>query len=111
MLTATALVALMPELGTLSATQAAALAGVAPFHHDSGPFRGQRHLAGGRSPVRSALYMAALVASRHHPVLKPLYRRLLDRGKAKKLALTVLMRTLILLANHLLKYPDFALAA
>ena len=107
-LTATALVALMPELGSLSDPQAAALAGVAPFNRDSGQFRGQRHIAGGRSQVRSTLYMAALVASRYNPILKPLYLRLLARGKAKKLALSELMRKLILLANHLLKYPDFA---
>ena len=110
-LTATTLVALMPELGSLSDPQAAALAGVAPFNRDSGQFRGKRHICGGRSAVRSSLYMAALVASRHNPILKPLYVRLLARGKAKKLALTVLMRKLILLLNHLLKYPDFALAA
>jgi len=111
LLTATALVALMPELGSLSDTQAAALAGVAPFNHDSGQFRGQRHIFGGRAQVRSILYMAALVASRHNPILRPLYLRLLDRGKAKKLALTALMRKLIVLANHLLKYSDFTLAA
>jgi transposase len=109
-LTATSLVALMPELGSLSDTQAAALAGVAPFNHDSGQFRGQRHIFGGRSQVRSVLYMAALVASRHNSVLRPLYLRLLTRGKAKKLALTALMRKLIVLANHLLKYPEFSLA-
>ena len=110
-LSATALVALMPELGSLSATQAAALAGVAPFNRDSGQHRGQRHIAGGRSQVRSVLYMAALVASRHNPVLKSLYLRLLANGKAKKLALTILMRKLIILANLLLKNPDFTLAS
>ncbi|HEY5234152.1 MAG TPA: transposase, partial [Verrucomicrobiae bacterium] len=109
-LSATALIALMPELGSLSDTQAAALAGVAPFNRDSGQYRGQRHIAGGRSQVRSVLYMAALVASRHNPVLKSLYLRLLANGKAKKLALTVLMRKLIILANRLLKNPDFSLA-
>lgn len=109
-LTATSLVALMPELGSLSDTQAAALAGVAPFNHDSGQFHGQRHIFGGRSQVRSVLYMAALVASRHNPVLRPLYLRLLTRGKAKKLALTALMRKLIVLANQMLKYPDFVVA-
>ena len=109
-LSATSLVALMPELGSLSDTQAAALAGVAPFNHDSGQFRGQRHIFGGRGQVRSVLYMAALVASRHNPVLRTLYLRLLARGKAKKLALTALMRKLIVLANHLLKNPDFVLA-
>ena len=95
----------------MSATQAAALAGVAPFNRDSGQHRGQRHIAGGRSQVRSVLYMAALVASRHNPVLKSLYLRLLANGKAKKLALTVLMRKLIILSNLLLKNPDFTLAS
>ena len=109
-LSATALVALMPELGTLSAPQASALAGVAPFNRDSGQYRGQRHIAGGRSQVRSVLYMAALVASQHNPVLKALYLRLLANGKAKKLALTVLMRKLIILANLLLKNPNFSIA-
>ena len=109
-LSATALVALMPDLGSLSDAQAAALAGVAPFNRDSGQYRGQRHIAGGRSQVRSVLYMAALVASRHNPVLKSLYLRLLANGKAKKLALTVLMRKLIVLSNLLLKNPDFTLA-
>ena len=109
LLTATALVALMPELGSLSDTQAAALAGVAPFNRDSGQFRGRRHLSGGRSQVRSVLYMAALVASRHNPILKPLYLRLVAAGKAKKLALTVLMRKLIILSNTLLKNPAFFL--
>jgi len=65
---------------------------------------------GGRAHIRSVLYMAALVASRHNPILKPLYQRLLSAGKAKKLALTVLMRKLITLANLLLKNPAFSLA-
>jgi len=109
--TAFSLVSFMPELGTLSDTQAASLAGVAPFNHDSGQFRGQRHIRGGRSQIRSVLYMAALVASRYNPILKTLYQRLLLAGKPKKLALTVLMRKLILLANRLLKNPNFSLAS
>jgi transposase len=108
--TATALVALMPEIGTLVPGQAAALAGVAPFNRDSGQHRGQRHIAGGRAPVRTALYMAALVASRHNPVLKNFYQRMLAKGKPKKVALTALMRKLIELMNHMLKYPNFSLA-
>ena len=95
----------------MSDAQAASLAGVAPFNRDSGQFRGQRHIGGGRHHVRSTLYMAALVASRYNPILKALYLRLLANGKAKKLALTVLMRKLIILANLLLKKPDFSLAA
>jgi transposase len=109
-LTASGLVALMPELGSLSDPQAAALAGVAPFNHDRGQFRGQRHISGGRAQVRSILAMAALAASRRNPVLKLLYQRLLAAGKAKKPALTALMRKLILLANRLLKNPHFCLA-
>lgn len=109
-LTATALLALMPELGSLSDPQAASLAGVAPFNRDSGQHRGRRLIAGGRRNVRSCLYMAALVASRYNPILKALYQRLLANGKAKKLALTALMRKLIILANRLLKNPQFTLA-
>jgi transposase len=109
-ITASSLLALMPELGSLSDSQAASLAGVAPFNHDSGQFRGQRHIRGGRSQVRSVLYMSALVASRHNPILKALYHRLLAAGKPKKLALTALMRKLIILANRLLKNPNFSLA-
>ena len=71
-LSATALIALMPELGSLSDTQAAALAGVAPFNRDSGQYRGQRHIAGGRAQVRSILYMAALSAVRHDRILNSL---------------------------------------
>jgi transposase len=85
-------------------------AGVAPFNRDSGRYRGQRHIHGGRQQVHSCLYMAALVASRYNPILKALYLRLVARGKAKKLALTVLMRKLIILANKLLKNPEFCLA-
>lgn len=109
-LTATTLVALMPELGGLSNPQAASLAGVAPFNRNSGQHRGRRLVAGRRQNVRTALYMAALVASRYNPILKALYQRLLASGKAKKLALTVLMRKLIILANRLLKNPHFTLA-
>ncbi len=69
LVTAFSLLSYMPELGTLADTQAASLAGVGPFIHDSGQFRGQRHIRGGRSHLRSALYMAALVASRHNPIL------------------------------------------
>lgn len=100
----------MPELGSLSDAQAASLAGVAPFNRDSGQHRGRRQIVGGRHNVRSALYMAALVASRHNPILKALYQRLLANGKAKKLALTVLMRKLVILVNRLLKNPSFSLA-
>ena len=80
------------------------------FNHDSGQFRIQRPFAGGRANVRSVLYMAALVASHHNPVLKVLYQRLLAVSKAKKPDLTVLMRKLIILSNRLLKNPKFSFA-
>lgn len=108
--TARALLASMPELGTLDRGQASSLAGLAPFNHDSGPRRGQRHIAHGRSSARSALYMAALTASWSNPILKPIYKRLRDAGKPHQLALVALMRKLVELANTLLKNPDFILS-
>jgi transposase len=105
--TAFAVLAWLPELGQLTRNQAAALAGVAPFNRDSGTLRGRRAIHGGRGMARRHLYMAALVASRHNPVLGDLYRRLVAAGKAKKLALTVLIRKLVCLMNHLLAHPGF----
>lgn len=101
--TATALLAALPELGSLSKNQASALAGLAPFNRDSGLYRGQRHIHGGRLPVRSALYMAALVASRFNPVIKAFYLRLRSAGKPPKLALTASMRKLLIHLNSSLK--------
>lgn len=101
--TAWLLLAALPELGTLGRGQAAALAGLAPYNHDSGPQRGQRHIAHGRALARTALYMAALVAARHNPVLKGVYQRLRTAGKPAKVALVALMRRLVELANLLLK--------
>ena len=100
----------LPEIGTLTRRQAAALAGVAPFNHDSGPFRGQRSIRGGRSLARSTLYMASLSAIVYNPILKTFYQRLRARGKAGKVALVAVMRKIVVLLNHLLKNPDFALA-
>lgn len=97
------LLAHLPELGTLGRKQIAALVGVAPFNRDSGTWRGQRRVAGGRSAVRRVLYMAALVASRHHPDLQAVYRRLCAAGKPKKVALTALMRRLLVLLNALVR--------
>ncbi len=107
--TAWLLLAAMPELGTLARGQAAALAGLAPYNHDSGPQRGQRHIAHGRPLARGALYMAALVAARFNPVLKPFYQRLRAAGKPGKVALVALMRKLAELANLLLKSSSFQL--
>jgi transposase len=108
--TARILLAALPELGTLERGQCAALAGLAPYNHDSGPFRGQRHIAHGRPLARQALYMAALVAARRNPVLTPFYQRLRKKGKPAKVALVALMRKLAELANRLLKDPQFQIA-
>jgi transposase len=109
-LTAATCLALCPELGSLSRTQAAALLGVAPFNEDSGTLKGQRHIAGGRIRLRNALYMAALSATRFNHVLRAFYRKLRAAKKPAKLALTAVMRKLFLLLNHLLKNPQFQLA-
>jgi transposase len=101
--TAMMLVACLPELGMLAGAQIAALAGVAPMNCDSGEMRGQRRIKGGRALVRTALYMAAVTASRCNPDLKAFYGRLRAAGKAAKLALTAVMRKLVLLANTLVR--------
>ena len=101
--TAASLLAKMPELGSLNRKQAAALAGLAPLNRDSGKYRGKRFIAAGRPAVRRALYMAALVASRFNDTLRAFYQSLLARGKPKKVALTAIMRKLIILLNHSLK--------
>jgi transposase len=97
------LLAQMPELGQLNRRQAAALAGLAPFNHDSGSIRGKRAIFGGRRALRSGLYMAALSAARYNPILSSLYHRLRSRGKPHKLALTAVMRKLLLALNQTLK--------
>jgi transposase len=107
--TAWLLLAALPELGTFARGQAAALAGLAPYNHDSGPRRGQRHIAHGRPLARTALYMAALVAARCNPVLRPFYQQLRANGKPAKVALVALMRKLAELANRLLKNPALSL--
>jgi transposase len=106
-ITAVALLATLPELGTLNRRQAAALVGVAPFNRDSGPRRGHRLIAGGRAAARRALYMAALVAAFHNRRFKPFYHRLVAEGKARKVALVAVMRKLIILLNHILQDPSF----
>ena len=88
---------------------AGALAGVAPYNR-SGLHRGHRTIRGGRVKVRRVLYMAATVAARFNPILKVFYQRLVTAGKPKKVALTAVMRKLVVLLNQLLKNPDFTLA-
>ena len=99
------LLAHLPELGQLPRGALAALAGVAPMNADSGPLRGQRHIRGGRAPARKALYMAALCATIHNPLLRAFYQGLRGRGKPAKVALTAVMRKLLLHLNGLLKTP------
>jgi len=101
--TAMTLLADMPELGNLNDKQAASLMGVAPVARDSGAFQGKRHIRGGRAQVRQAVYMAALVASRYNADMKQKYNALVDKGKPPKVALTAVMRKLIILANALIR--------
>src|SRR4051812_12735126 len=101
-ITALGVLAELPELGTLNRRQVAALAGLAPHPRESGQWQGRRTIGGGRAPVRRALYMAALVASRSNRQLKEFYQRLRAAGKPAKVALTALMRKLIVLMNQIL---------
>ncbi|HZA22998.1 MAG TPA: IS110 family transposase [Dehalococcoidia bacterium] len=100
------LLADLPELGTLSRHQIAALVGVAPLNRDSGRFRGKRMVWGGRARVRAALYMAALTASRYNPIIKAFYHRLCEAGKARKVALTACMRKLLIILNSMVKHQQ-----
>lgn len=97
------LLAEMPELGHTDRREAGALAGVVPYDHDSGKMRGKRCIWGGREAVRSKLYMAALVASRHNPALKAMRARLNARGKPPKVALVAVMRKLLTILNAILR--------
>jgi len=89
----------LPELGKLNSKEIASLVGVAPMNRDSGKMRGKRTTIGGRSIVRTALYMAALSATKHNPELRSFYQRLVEAGKPKKVALTATMRKLVILLN------------
>jgi transposase len=102
-ITASTLLAMLPELGTLNRQQIAALVGVAPVNKDSGRKQGKRRIFGGRAPVRSVLYMAALSAKKHNPKIKKFYERLLKQGKEKKVALTACMRKLLVILNAMLR--------
>ena len=101
--TAALLLAQMPELGQLNRREVAALVGVAPFNRDSGKWRGKRAIFGGRRFVRHGLYMAALVAARHNPILRPFCQRLRVAGKPAKLALTATMGKLLIVLNSAIK--------
>jgi len=102
-ITAFALLIDMPELGTIDARQAASLAGLAPVTRQSGTWMGRAFIRGGRAPLRQALYMPALVAARFNPDMKAKYRTLIEAGKPPKVAITAIMRKLVILANALLR--------
>jgi transposase len=101
--TISTLLAEVPELGKLSGREVSALVGVAPINRDSGTMRGKRAIFGGRPDVRRVLFMAALVASRHNPVIKAFYQRLLAAGKPKKVALVACMRKLLTILNAMVR--------
>ena len=103
-LTAITVLSHMPELGTLNRRQAAALAGLAPWTRQSGPWQGQRHIGGGRPVVRRALYMSAVsLARKNETTLAKFYHHLREQGKPAKVALTAVMRKLLLRMNQILK--------
>jgi transposase len=101
--TATTVLADVPELGKLNRQQISALVGLAPYNNDSGPRKGKRSIAGGRKSVRSVLYMAALAAKRCNPVIKAFAQRLTQHGKPFKVVLTACMRKLLVILNSIIK--------
>ncbi|WP_070155977.1 IS110 family transposase [Sphingobium phenoxybenzoativorans] len=102
--TAAVLIAELPELGRADKKQIAALAGVAPMNRDSGQWRGQAHITGGRLSVRCALYMATLPAIRCNPTIRAFYQHLRAQGKAPKVAITAAMRKLLIIANTIVQH-------
>src|SRR5688572_26726677 len=103
MVTTATLLAELPELGKMDRKKIAALVGVAPMNYDSGTKRGYRKTKGGRTNVRSVLYMSTLVATRYNPVIQAQYQHLLKRGKEKKVALTACMRKFLTILNAMMR--------
>jgi len=101
--TASMMVVEIPELGTLNRRQIASLIGTAPFNQDSGKFRGKRMTGGGRGHVRTKLYMPTVVATKHNPVIREFYQRLLAKGKSKMVAIIACMRKLLTILNQMVK--------
>lgn len=97
------LLALLPELGRLSGRAISALVGVAPMARESGKWRGQRQISGGRHEVRTVIYMATLSAVRHNDVIKQFHQRLIAAGKPRKVALVACMRKLLVILNAMLR--------
>ena len=101
--TATSLLADVPEIGTLNRREISALIGVCPYSRDSGKSHGRRSIWGGRASVRAVLYMAAVVATQHNPVIRDFYNKLVGAGKPKKVAIVACMRKLLVTINTMLK--------
>lgn len=99
----TTLVSELPELGQLTGKQISRLVGVAPINHDSGQHKGKRMIQGGRGHLRASLYMGAVVAIRHNPIIRDFYTRLVERGKAKKLALTACVHKMLVILNAMVR--------
>ncbi len=104
--TATTLLALLPELGALNRREIACLVGLAPFDHDSGKLKGKRAIAGGRAPVRTALYMAARAAALSNSPLREYYQRLISAGKTPKVATVALMRKMLVTLNAMMRNQE-----
>ena len=102
-ITAYAMLVEMPELGSMSGKQAASLAGLAPISRQSGKWQGKERIQGGRACLRKAIYLPAVVATRFNPDMKAKYHELIANGKCKKLAITAVMRKLVVMANALLR--------
>lgn len=100
------IIADLPELGSVSAKQISALAGLAPYNRDSGTLRGKRTIWGGRASVRTTLFMATLVAIRHNLQIKRFYERLCRAGKQKKVAITACMHKLLIIMNAMIKHNE-----
>lgn len=99
---ASLLLGYLPELGTINRKAIAALVGVAPYHHESGQFKGQQHIHGGRPEVREGLFVAALVAKKHNPEIQKFYEHLIKQGKKKKVALVACMHKMLRMLNAML---------
>lgn len=93
----------LPELGTLTSRQVAAITGLAPYNRDSGSMKGKRRIKGGRAPIRTVLYMAMMSAIQHNPIMKKFYQRLVAEGKHKKVALTACMRKMMTILNAMIR--------
>ncbi len=93
----------MPELGTISNKQAAALVGVAPFNRESGSYKGQRRIRGGRYKIRTAMFMAMMSAIQCNPIFKAKYEQLVAEGKPKKLAIIACVRKMIVILNSMVR--------